>query len=67
MSVGDVRTWREWCLERDVVSTLDLDVWVGVLLRVRDEGLLRERDEDLLDVARGLWTLASVGPVDDKA
>ena len=40
MSVVDEWTLRERCLERDVVSTLDLSVWVEVLLRVRDEDLI---------------------------
>ena len=35
MSVVDEWTLRERCLERDVVSKLDLSVWVEVLLRVR--------------------------------
>ena len=45
-----VRTCRDWCLEREVVSTFDLGEWVGVRMRVRDEGLLRERDEYFWDV-----------------
>ena len=40
MSVVDEWTLRERCLERDVVSKLDLSVWVDVLLRVRDEDLI---------------------------
>ena len=59
MSVVDEWTLRERCLERDLVSTLDLSVWVEVLLRVRDE--------DLFDVVRERWVLSSFGRVDDGA
>ena len=46
VAVLDEWTLRERCLEREGVFSLDLSVWVEVLLWVRDEdflGVVRER------------------------